>query len=167
MTKRKRRAGKGIQHRKLAFRPEDDEVFSRADLVFEGVRHDAGSYEVRAFLNNQDADETTARSVETGYAGHFVVFGHGGCYGAADHCDTNLATAIAGRPDAITGRRHPLAPHTRMLTITEPLRRLLDRPGHGLETLTLVPISKAPRQADRGIVADALEGMSVSLRTYR
>ena len=68
-----------IMHRDLASIPVrlQEAAFKRADLVFEGVDHAQGSYEVRVFLNNKNANEQTARSPETGYAGRFVVFGHG------------------------------------------------------------------------------------------
>jgi hypothetical protein len=40
--------------------------FTRADLVFTGVDHSAGSYEVLVFLNNRGATDTTAHDVEHG-----------------------------------------------------------------------------------------------------
>ena len=59
----------------------------RADLVFSGVDHSQTSYEVRVFLNNPTADASTPRTAEHGYAGRFVVFGHGGCFGDEGHCE--------------------------------------------------------------------------------
>jgi len=159
-----------IQHRDLALQagPEQETTFSRADLVFDGVAHAGSSYEVRVFLNNKRADEKTARSQETGYAGRFMVFGHGGCFGADGHCDTNLAAAVADRPDPLTGRRHALAPRRRILTITYQLRRLLSKPGQGLKSLTLVPVSRAPRRSDQRLVAGQLtDDLKVTLQTYR
>lgn len=49
----------------------------RAELVFRGVEQAGPSFEGRVFLNNPDADEDTARSPETGYAGSFHVYGYG------------------------------------------------------------------------------------------
>jgi hypothetical protein len=68
--------------------------FTRADLVFTGVDHSAGSYEVLVFLNNTRATDTTAHTIEKGYGGRFVIFGHGGCYGDVGHCDVP-ATRLA------------------------------------------------------------------------
>ena len=112
-----------IMHRDLAFDPGPTQAsaFKRADLVFEGVDHAQGSYEVRVFLNNKKANEETARSPETGYAGRFVVFGHGRCFGEQDHCEPALAAAPAQAIDPGGGHQHPLTPETRILTITEPL----------------------------------------------
>jgi tyrosinase len=159
-----------IVHRALAFErgPAEETSFTRADLVFEGVDHAQGSYEVRVFLNNPKADETTARSAETGYAGRFVVFGHGRCFGAEGHCDSKIAAPPrSGTLDPAGGRQHPLTPQTRILTITEPLRRVLDASGKRLESLTLVPIAKTPRRADSGLAAGLFKCSRVSLRTYR
>ena len=61
--------------------------FTRADLVFTGVDHSGGSYEVLVFLNNTAATDTTPHNIEQGYGGRFVIFGHGGCYGDVGHCD--------------------------------------------------------------------------------
>ena len=38
------------------------------------------------------------------------------------------------------GHQHPLTPQTKILTITEPLRRILSSPGKRLKTLTFVPV---------------------------
>lgn len=158
-----------IMHRDLAFDPgpTQDTAFKRADLVFEGVDHAQGSYEVRVFLNNKGANEQTARSPETGYAGRFVVFGHGRCFGAQDHCEPALAAAPAQAIDPSGGHQHPLTPETRILTITEPLRRILSAPGKRLKTLTFVPVSKAPRREKRGLAPGLFKYRRVSLRTYR
>jgi hypothetical protein len=158
-----------IVHRDLAFEPgpAQESAFRRADLVFEGVDHARDSYEVRVFLNNTDANEQTARSPETGYAGRFVVFGHGRCFGEQDHCEPAIAAAPAHAIDPSGGHQHPLTPQTRILTITEPLRRILSSPGKRLKTLTFVPISKAPRRERRGLAPGLFKYARVSLRTYR
>lgn len=158
-----------IMHRDLAFDPgpTQETAFKRADLVFEGVDHARESYEVRVFLNNKGADEQTARSPETGYAGRFVVFGHGRCFGEQDHCEPALAAAPAQGVDPSGGHQHPLTAQTRILTITEPLRRILSRPGKRLQTLTFVPVSKTPRREERGLAPGLFKYRRVSLRTYR
>jgi hypothetical protein len=159
-----------IVHHDLAFDagPTQETAFKRADLVFEGVDHTRDSYEIRVFLNNKDADEQTARSPETGYAGRFVVFGHGRCFGEQGHCEPALATAAPAQAiDPSGGHQHPLTPQTRILTITEPLRRILNSPGKRLKTLTFVPVSKAPLREQRGLAPGLFKYHRVSLRTYR
>jgi hypothetical protein len=47
------------------------------DLVFAGIDQAGPSFEGRVFLNNPAADESTARSPDSGYAGSFHVFGFG------------------------------------------------------------------------------------------
>jgi tyrosinase len=160
---------KAIVHRNLAFDPGStlEASFARADLVFEEVDHSQGSYEVRVFLNNKKADEKTARSPETGYAGRFVVFGHGRCFGADGHCDPPIVAPSSQSGGPTGGREHPLSPQTKILTVTEPLRRVLSSRDKRLKTLTFVPISKAPRLHERGLVAGLFACGRVSLRTYR
>lgn len=167
-SKSKATPNKAIVHHALAFDPGStpEASFARADLVFEGVDHAQGSYEVRVFLNNKKADENTARSPETGYAGRFVVFGHGRCFGAEGHCDPSIAAPL-GQRGGPGSREHPLSPQTKFLTITDPLRRVLSSPAKRLKTLTFVPISKAPRLRERGLAAGLFACGRVSLRTYR
>ena len=99
--------------------PVNREDIARADLVFYGVDHGGPSYEARVFLDNPKADGDTPREPESGYAGSFVVFGHGGCYGDEGHCapDDRRRDEFDRRPP------HPLTPQTRTLQVTEALRR--------------------------------------------
>ena len=161
----------------LRFRARDagGTAFNRADLVIEGVTHEADSYEVRIFLNNPGASAETSQSVSDGYAGNvfghgpppFSVFGHGGCYGGSAHCE------IAGAPTATVSLAiavtvpHPLTPKRKTVTITKPLKALLKNPDSNLETVTLVPIRKAPRREDCGPAADLFSYQRVRLQTYR
>lgn len=146
----------------LAFPGSSDEVeFSRADVVFIGLDHSDVSYEVRLFLNNPDADATTERTPEEGYAGRLQVLGHGGCYGDLGHCDVPAASAD---PSDLRGP-HPLTPMDTYVTITHALRQLLDR-GHQLETVTLVPLSVTPQRKDRKPAPELLQFEDISLRTY-
>lgn len=135
--------------------------FSRADLVVTGVDHSSLSYEVRVFLNNPDATADTPRTAEQGYGGRYTVFGHGGCFGDEGHCDVPTPTADATdlRP------QHQLTPITTYVTVTDALRRLLAA-GETLRTVTLVPVSLAPRRADRGPAPELLAFDDVSLQTY-
>ena len=61
--------------------------YVRADLEFIGVEHAGASYEARVYVNNPTADVNTEPTEGNGYAGSFYVFGHGGCFGDAGHCD--------------------------------------------------------------------------------
>ncbi|MGH4022790.1 MAG: hypothetical protein ACRDT0_26850 [Pseudonocardiaceae bacterium] len=135
--------------------------FNRADVVFTGVDHSGISYDVRLFLNNPDATASTPRTAEHGYAGRFTIFGHGGCYGDEGHCD------VAVVPADPAGMRppHPLTPQDTYVTITGALRRLLADNGT-LQTVTLVPVSITPRQADRKPAPELLNFSDVSLQTY-
>jgi len=67
--------------------PGEGYAWSSAELIVYGVDHLGPSYEVRVFLEAPDADVTTPLTPETGYAGGFTVFGHGGCFGDDGHCD--------------------------------------------------------------------------------
>jgi len=161
----KRGKKKGILCSPLKLRLADIEKggFSRADLVFHGVDHSDISYEVRVFLNNPDASEKTPRSKEHGYAGRFVIFGHGGCYGSEGHCD--LPTQSKGQFDL--RRPHPLTPQTKLLPVTEPLRRILEQDSKGLDSVTLVPISQNPLREDRRLTDKLFKFTGMELRTYR
>lgn len=135
--------------------------FTRADVVFTGVDHAGSSYEVRLFFNNPGATADTPRTAENGYAGRFTVFGHGGCYGDEGHCEVPVAVADPAdlRP------AHPLTPQDTFVTVTVALRRILDD-GGSLQTVTLVPVSITPRQADRKPAPELLKFGDVSLQTY-
>lgn len=100
--------------------PAGREHIARADLVFYGVDHSGPTYEARIFLDNPSATDKTPRDAEKGYAGSFTVFGHGGCFGAEDHC------APKDRYVDEFDRRapHPLTPLTIAVTITEALARV-------------------------------------------
>jgi hypothetical protein len=135
--------------------------FTRADVVFTGVDHSGGSYEVRLFLNNPAATAGTPRTAEQGYAGRFTIFGHGGCYGDEGHCEVPAPSADPTdlRP------AHPLTPLDTYVTIAEALRRVLAHDG-ALQTVTLVPVAITPRRADRRAPPELLHFADVSLQTY-
>jgi hypothetical protein len=154
----------GILLAELRFSPAELDVsdFERADLVFTGVDHSGMSYEVRAFLNNPEADENTPRVLEQGYAGRFVIFGHGGCYGDMGHCD--IPTERRGPHDLRPP--HPLAPQTRIITVTEALDHALRDGGGELTSVTLVPISKDPLRENRGLTESLFRFDTLALLTY-
>jgi hypothetical protein len=99
--------------------PVNREDITRADLIFYEVDHSGPSYVARVFLDNPKADADTPREPDSGYAGSFAVFGHGGCYGDEGHCapSDRLRDEFDRRPP------HPLTPQTRTLEITEALKR--------------------------------------------
>lgn len=134
---------------------EHEPAFSRADLVFYGVDHSGPSFEARVFLNNPDADLETPREPGAGYAGSFVVFGHGGCVGDPGHCEvpTGPRDPFDRRP------QHPLTPQTKKVIVTETLR---DAAGDRV-TVTVVPVVRGPDGPQR---TDALHFERVSINTY-
>lgn len=111
-------------------------AFSRADLVFEGLDHSGVSYEGRVFLNNEAADERTAKTARNGYAGSYHIFGHGGCFGDVGHCD------VRGLPRPYDPRpAHPLTPAKKTVIATEAIRQAMKR-GKTVR-VTIVPIVRA------------------------
>jgi hypothetical protein len=154
----------GVLVAEVSFRPTspEEDRFTRADLVFSGVDHSETSYEVRVFLNNPTADASTPRTAEHGYAGRFVVFGHGGCFGDEGHCE------VPSQPRAGTDLRlaHPLTPQTKLVTVTDALRRILAEQGEGLRQVTLVPVSKDPSQELRGPTDGLFRFDGFELQTY-
>jgi len=139
-----------------------DGTFTRADLIFSGVDHSGLSYEVRVYLNNEDARYETPRDPGLGYAGRFVVFGHGGCYGDVGHCD--VPTPSNDPTDLRLP--HPLTPAVKIVTVTDALRRVLAQDPEGLRSATLVAASMAPRQKDRGPTTTLAKFDTVELQTY-
>jgi tyrosinase len=140
---------------RIAEASDDQPPFTRADLVFYGVDHSGQSYEARVYLDNPGAGLDTPRDVEHGYAGSFVVFGHGGCYGDPGHCDPGLRTT-----DEFDLRGpHGLAPFTKTVIVTDALRRV-----SGSEVVVSV-VAAAPgsRAAE---ASDALKFTYLRLLTY-
>jgi hypothetical protein len=134
---------------------DGDEEFSRADLVFYGVDHSGPSYEGRVFINNADATVETPVDPGQGYAGSFMVFGHGGCYGDEGHCDTTRRTE-----DAFDVRLpHPLTPYTKTVIVTDALRRA----GTTDVVVTVVPVTPGE---DGPEAADVLHFDRLRLLTY-
>jgi hypothetical protein len=117
--------------------------FTRADLVFYGVEHKGPSYEALVFLNAPDANLATALDVETGFAGSFVIFGHGGCYGNSGHYELP--------PDPFENRpQHGLTPQTKMVDVTEAIRH--PRCAGDMITITVLPILPGAERARQGNV---------------
>jgi len=122
---------------------EGQPPFTRADLIFHEVDHSGESFEARIFLNAPDADEHTPTTSETGFAGYFYIFGHGGCAGEEGHCE------VPENPDDTDDLRlaHPLRPATKPVVVTEALRALTE----ARFTVTVVPVmpgAEGPRRGD-------------------
>jgi hypothetical protein len=134
--------------------------FKRADLVMSDVEHGGHSYEARIFLNNTAATADTPLTLDQGYAGSFHIFGHGGCFGDVGHCE------VTDRGKSATDKRgpHPLTPIRKELTVTDPLRAVLQKGK--LETVTIVPIAQGRPTGDDPSTEDVLRYTSVKLLTY-
>ena len=161
MSELTKAAAPGVWFAPLRFTVEDG-PFSRADLVFTGVDHSDASYEVRAFLNNREATADTPRDPARGYAGRFVIFGHGGCYGDLGHCDV---PAPASDPTDLR-LPHPLTPATKLITVTDALRKILQEQPEGLSGVTLVAVAKAAVRDKRGPTDTLARFDAVELQTY-
>jgi tyrosinase len=140
---------------------DEGEPISRADLVFYGVDHSGASYEARVFLNNPGADENAERDSTRGYAGSFVVFGHGGCYGDEGHClpDQRHTDAFDRRPP------HPLTPYTKTVVATEAIKRAISDAGTTEITVTVVPVVAEPFEG-QAVEDKSLVFSEVRLLTY-
>ena len=106
--------------------------FYRADIEFYGVDHSGASLEARVFIDNADANASTALEAGQGYVDSFYIFGHGGCFGDVGHCDVPV------RDDPFDLRSpHQLTPAARTVTVTNAIKRLLDA-GTKETTVTVV-----------------------------
>jgi hypothetical protein len=109
----------------------DHDAIDRADLIFLGLDHSGASFEARLFLDAPDADHGAGRD-HPAYAGSFFLFGHGGCFGDAGHCDVPTARdPFDLRPP------HPLEPAIRVVTVTDAIRAKIAE-GAGTVTVTVV-----------------------------
>jgi hypothetical protein len=133
----------------------DGEQPYRADLVFYDVDHSGASYEARIFVNLPDADATTPRD-DPHYAGSYVIFGHGGCFGDVGHCDVP-----AGPRDPFDLRPpHQLIPAAKTVVITEAYQRLIAPED---ETMTVTVVAVAPGDTPN----DVLQFDTIRLLTYQ
>jgi hypothetical protein len=131
--------------------------FSGGQLIFYDVDHSGDSYEGRVFVNAPDATLDTPREPEHGYAGSFVIFGHGGCAGDEGHCD------VPAEPKDLFDSRplHPLTPQTKTVDVSDALRRVH---GDGDSILvTVLPVVAGPESTE---LQDVLEFSAMRLVTY-
>jgi hypothetical protein len=119
--------------------------FSSAQLVFYDVDHSGPSFEAVVFLNKADVGVKTPLDAEAGFAGSFVIFGHGGCVGDEGHCDVP-----EGPKDPFDSRSlHPLTPQTKTVDITQTLKRVYgDEDGLRVSVLAVMPGDEAPELRD-------------------
>ena len=111
--------------------PAREHSFKRADLIFYGLDHSGASFEGQVFLDprgvGRDAD-----SGHRAYVGSFFIFGHGRCVGDVGHCD------IPAERDPFDLRPpHQLEPAARILTVTEAVRRLLERKAEDVKVTVI------------------------------
>jgi hypothetical protein len=135
-------------------------AIARADLVLLDTEHGGHSFEARVFLNNPTANADTPMTDDTGYAGTFYVFGHGGCFGDAGHCEVN----DRGKTPTDLRGLHPLTPIRKELTVTEALKRVLQ--SGDLKTVTLVPLAIGRPLTSNPANEDVLHYSSLKLLTY-
>jgi hypothetical protein len=113
--------------------------FTRAELVFYGVEHSGTSYEALVFLNAPEANLATPLDVETGFAGSFVVLGHGGLPARRRRAPFGPADPFAVSPS-----------QTKMVDVTEAIRH--PRCAGEEITITVLPILPGPERARQGDV---------------
>ena len=133
--------------------PPADSPFARADLIFYGLDHSGPSFEGQVFFDargvGREADPT-----HRAYVGSFFVFGHGKCFGDVGHCD------IPAERDPFDLRPpHQLEPATRVLTVTEAVRDMLERGSEAAKVTVIARTAKRTR-------ADVLAFETVRLATY-
>ncbi|HEV7769923.1 MAG TPA: hypothetical protein VGO66_04585 [Solirubrobacterales bacterium] len=124
--------------------PPADHLFERTDLLFYGLDHSGPSFEAMVFMDprgvGRDADST-----HRAYVGSFFILGHGGCFGDIGHCD------IPSERDAFDLRpAHQLEPALRILTVTEAIRRLLER---GVEAAKVTVVAHTAGNAPNDVLA--------------
>jgi len=107
-------------HSKPLELPKPGHRFERADLVFYDTDHSGPTFEARIFIGAKPGLKSDAGVDHPAYAGSYHVFGHGGCYGEAGHCD------IPVERDPFDYRpRHHLEPGVQVVTVTEAIERLV------------------------------------------
>lgn len=112
--------------------------FNLAQLVFYEVDHSGPSFRALAFLNAPDAKYGTPLVEDSGYAGSFTIFGHGGCSGEEGHCHVPEY-----QKDPFDYRPlHGLTPQTKLIDITAALKRVCADPeaDHSRLQVTVVPV---------------------------
>lgn len=135
--------------------------FNAAQLIFYDVDHSGPSFRALAFFNAPEADVETPPEPAAGYAGHFTIFGHGGCVGDEGHCRVPEVwkDPFDRRP------LHALTPQTKTINVTEALKRACaDRDaGDGYLRVTVLPIMPGE---ERAALSDVLFFSAMRLVTF-
>jgi hypothetical protein len=131
--------------------------YARADLIFDGVDHSLASYEARIYINAPDADRDTGRD-HPSYAGSFHIFGHGGCFGDAGHCDVPTGPRD---PFDLRGP-HQLTPATKAVIVTDALKRVVAESAEK-SSITVTVVAVAPGRPSN----EYLHFEQLRLVTYR
>jgi tyrosinase len=127
--------------------PPADHPFQRADLIFYGLDHSGSSFEGQVFLDTRGVSRDADAS-HRAYVGSFFILGHGGCFGDMGHCD------IPSERDPFDLRPpHQLEPATRILTITDAVRALLER---GLEQAVVTVVARAAGRSNEVLAFEAV-----------
>jgi len=139
--------------------------FYRADIEFHGVDHSGASLEARVFVDNADANASTAMEPGQGYVDSFYIFGHGGCFGDDGHCEvpTGPRRPFDLRP------QHQLTPMDVRVVATDTLRVAAERPDGSKLTVTVVPVIEPEDAADyknTDLLNDPLSIQQAELITY-
>jgi len=132
--------------------------YVRADIEFIGVQHAGASYEARVFVNNPNANAETQLIQGNGYAGSFYVFGHGGCFGDAGHCDIH-----PHRDEFDPRRSHPLEPIKKFVIATDVIKAAAT--GGSSINITVVPVVTSWTEQVEDI-QDCLQFDHINLVTY-
>lgn len=131
--------------------------FQSARLHFQGMQPPKESYELRVFVNQDGADESTPTDGNPSYAGALMFFGHGKCHGAPGHCNPSLEPR-----DAFDRRGgHPLRPRNYDLNVTRALRALTAEGGLDEAVLSFVVLDAAGDQ----VAPEELDFESITLVT--
>jgi tyrosinase len=131
--------------------------YVRADLIFYGVDHSRASYEARVYVNFPGADAGTGRE-HPAYVGSFHVFGHGGCYGDAGHCDVPTGPRD---PFDLRGP-HQLTPAVKVVIATDGLKRIVAS-ASDKSAIAITVVAVTPGEATN----ELLQFDELRLVTYR
>jgi hypothetical protein len=130
--------------------------FEAAQLIFYDVDHSGRSFEAAVFLNTSDVSANTPLDAAHGFAGSFVIFGHGGCVGDEGHCE------VPGDEKDLFDSRplHALTPQTKTVDISAALKQGSSSDALQVTVLAIVPGEQQPE------LADLLQFSAMRLVTY-
>lgn len=124
--------------------PAAEHRFDRADLIFYGLDHSGDSYEAQVFMGARGVGGEPDREHRS-FVGSFFILGHGGCFGDVGHCDLPRAREPFDLRPA-----HQLEPAVRVLTVTGPLRAMLEQ---GLEAAKVTVVAHTQGRASDEVLA--------------